>query len=204
MTLKQILGDLKLVWKKQKITLRPMGIIWQLFAFSFQPIWINKEDRPWFLWSPTIDRFRICVFDLHWHWNQFGGGQRDIWDAGGGNSMYHTALKWLVKLKIRTIEGFWSSCVVVDIWNVCSFKGLTFPCINGISLAMDIHMNHRRTFLGPYLLGGIWKKNIWARESTLHHKHHLIYMSVDYVSVCPCTSQRSLVDLASVTFEAFY
>ena len=28
---------------------------------------------------------------------------------GEGNSMYHTALKWLVKLKIRTIEGFWSS-----------------------------------------------------------------------------------------------
>ena len=126
--LKQILGDLKLVWKKQKITLRPMGIIWQLFAFSFQPIWIYEKDRPWFLWSPTVDRFRICVFDLHWHWNQLGGwgGQRDIWDARGGYCMYHTALKWLVKLKIRTIEGFWSSFLLWHTFSSGLFSGHFF------------------------------------------------------------------------------
>ena len=123
MTLKQILGDLKLVWKKQKITLRPMGIIWQLFAFSFQPIWIYEKDRPWFLWSPTVDRFRICVFDLHWHWNQFGGwSEGHLGMLGEGTCMYHTALKWLVKFTIRTIEGFWSSIIL---WHTFS-SGLFF------------------------------------------------------------------------------
>ena len=86
-----------------------------------------EEDRPWFLWSPTVDRFRICVFDLHWHWNQFGGwSEGHLGMLGEGTCMYHTALKWLVKLKIRTIEGFWSSFLLWHTFSSGLFSGHFF------------------------------------------------------------------------------
>ena len=45
---------------------------------------------------------------------------------GEGNSMYHTALKWLVKLKIRTIEGFWSSFLLWHTFSSGLFSGHFF------------------------------------------------------------------------------
>ena len=87
-----------------------------------------EEDRPWFLWSPTVDRFRICVFDLHWHWNQFGGwSEGHLGMLGEGTCMYHTALKWLVKFTIRTIEGFWSSIILWHTFSSGLFFGHIFP-----------------------------------------------------------------------------
>lgn len=105
--LKQILGDLKLVWKKQKITLRPMGIIWQLFAFSFQPIWINEKRQTVVPLIPdsTIGSGFVSLTCIGIEISL--GVRGTIGMLGEGNCMYrnHTALKWLVKVKIRTREG---------------------------------------------------------------------------------------------------
>jgi len=123
MTLKQILGDLKLVWKKQKITLRPMGIIWQLFAFSFQPIWIFWRRQTMVSLIPDSRSVpNLCLWLALALKSVWGVVRGTFGMLGEGNCMYHTALKWLVKLKIRTIEGCWSSIIqsnsiIVEKWS---------------------------------------------------------------------------------------